>query len=178
MWFPYKTTDLTVSEMFDLTVGDSEHVCVIEPRENADESEHGNQVHRHFTVRMQGKIRQKFRRLIRNDEGMDVGFQFTLDMVQKKEHVLVLSELGHRQWNEQMKQFIQDATYKVCNKISTIKKKNIVIRDILIHPLPTHPPWHIQMHSSDQGRRHLLKIENQNYPIKMELQLKIDGWLK
>jgi hypothetical protein len=164
MWLPYKKANISLSEMFDLTAGGSNYICNIECIQE-----------KQYIVDIRGHIKQKLRRFIRDDSGTNVSFHFRLDAEHKKDvdNVLVLSENGQRQWKEQMQKLIYDASHQICDKISTLRNKSVHIHDIHIYPLPNNPPWEIQLDSHHYPTK--VKIHNTNYPIKMDIKLKVNG---
>jgi hypothetical protein len=182
MWLPYKKLNLTLSEMFDLSTEESNYICQIE-RNNFDNVDNSNNLNdeniindRNYTVDIKGHIKQKLRRFVRDENGTNISFHFRMDATHKNntDNVLVLSKKGQRQWQEQIKKLICDASYQICDNISRLRNKNIHICDISIHPLPDAPPWEIQLDHYDKPTK--VKIQNLNYPMKMDLRLKVNGF--
>ena len=164
MWLPYKKANLTLTEMFDLTVGNSTFICYVEKA-----------AEKAYIIDIKGHINQRLRRFIKDDTGTNVSFHFRVDAEEKKgvHNVLVFSDKGLQQWKEQMETLIRHATLQVCDKISKSKNKSVHIDELVIYPLPSSPPWEI--HFEGDGDHTKLKIFNENYPIKMDLRLKING---
>ena len=63
--------------------------------------------------------------------------------------------------------------FRFAIRFQKAKTKVAHIDELVIYPLPSSPPWEI--HFDGDGDHTKLKIFNENYPIKMDLRLKING---
>lgn len=168
-WLPYKRKEYTLSDMFDLTLDESEYKCTLAPKENKSGF---------YTLDIQGKLVHKLKRFIKDETGTDLFFHFNVEAEKTRQHghdILLLSNLGKIQWKEQMEHFIRSTTQKACEKIAKVKKKDISLTDINLFPLPDYPPWKIVMNDviDESELPNSLEIKNENYTIHMELMVKV-----